>query len=206
MLLCCAGLLGPGPAVAQFSVPNMGLHLGYSQYGFVGAGATGVQESRGGSVFGIFVDRHLAGPVEAELELQFSKKGGGLSDQAQGVPVSVSVQLVYLELPLLAHIHVPIGGNHIRPFVVGGGSVGFKVGCDFQAEITGRVAQSSCDDPGGVSVAGTDFGAIVGAGFEYSWLSSAVRLEARETFGLRNLVPGPAVKNRGWGILLGITF
>ncbi|HET7599433.1 MAG TPA: outer membrane beta-barrel protein [Gemmatimonadales bacterium] len=196
----------PAGARAQAPATTLGLELGYSQAGFVG-GTGALDESRQGTLFGAFVDRRIAGPLAAEVALFFSKKGGGISGAVEGVPVRISAQLVYLEVPLLARIAVPVGRFPLRPVVFGGGSLNFNIGCEFQAEVPGQVAQIPCRDSTGTGVEPhtVDFGAVVGGGFEYAWATSAIRLEFREHFGLRRVVPDDPLKNRAWAILFGVT-
>jgi hypothetical protein len=207
-VVAALALAAPVAARAQTSGTTLGFELGFSEAGFVG-GAGGLNESRQGTLFGVFLDRHIAGPIDGEAALFFAKKGGGLSVGLQDVPIRISAQLVYLELPLLARIRLPVGRFPIRPVAFGGGSVNFNIGCEFQAEVAGEIGQVPCRDTtgagGGVALRTIDFGAIVGGGIEYGWRSSAIRLEFREHFGLRPILADDPTKNRTWAILLGLT-
>ena len=196
-------LLAAAPAAAQREHADLGFQLGYSRARFSGD-QSGLAESRNGSLFGVFLGTPLAGPLSAQAELFLAKKGGGLSTVVATVPVQLSLQLVYLEVPLLARLAVPVGGR-IHPNVFGGGSVALNIGCDIQAEIPGIIAQEACDEAGDVVVNSVDLGAVVGAGIEYDWRDSSARLELRQTIGLREVAPGDPTKNRSWAILVGIT-
>jgi hypothetical protein len=193
----------PPAGWAQRARSEVGFQLGYSNAGFTGQ-TDQLSESREGTLFGLFWDRDLAGPVSGQVELLFVKKGGGLSGQVQDIPVRISVQLVYVELPVLARISVPTG-RRWRPTVFGGASLALTIGCDFQAEVPGQVVQQRCDEAGGVALAGTDFGLIAGGGLEYQWRASAVRFEFRQEFGLKRVTTSD-VRNRAWALLLGLTF
>ncbi len=196
-------LLVAAPLAAQGEHADIGFQLGYSRAKFTND-QSGLAESRSGSLFGVFVGTPVAGPLTAQAELFLAKKGGGLSAVVVNVPVQVSIQLVYLELPLLARFVIPLGGR-LHPNVFGGGSVALNIGCDIQAEIPGLVAQQACDEAGTLEVNTLDLGAVVGAGFEYDWRKSSARLEVRQTFGLREVAPGDTARNRAWAILFGIT-
>ncbi|HET8624159.1 MAG TPA: porin family protein [Gemmatimonadales bacterium] len=201
LAVCVFGVAAP--AAGQKEHSDLGFQLGYSRARFSGD-QSGIGESRTGSLFGAFIGTPLAGPLNVQAEIFLAKKGGGLSTTIAAVPVQVSVQLIYLEVPLLARIVIPVGGR-LHPNVFGGGSVALNVGCDIQAEVPGLVSQEACDEAGTLQVNTFDLGAVVGAGVEYDWRKSNARLEIRQTFGLREVAPGGLVKNRVWAILFGIT-
>jgi hypothetical protein len=206
MRLALAGLLlllAAAPAAAQREHADLGFQLGYSRARFSGD-QSGLGESRNGSLFGVFLGTPVAGPLSAQAELFLAKKGGGLSTVVATLPVQLSIQLVYLEVPLLARLAVPLGGR-FHPNVFGGGSVALNIGCDIQAEIPGVIDQQACDEAGDLVVNSFDLGAVVGAGVEYDWRDSSARLEIRQTVGLRDVAPGDPTRNRSWAILFGIT-
>ncbi len=196
-----------GAARAQTVPVTLGMQIGYSESGFVGGGGS-VNENRAGTLFGVFVDRRIAGPLGAQLELFFAKKGGGFTSAVGDVPVRIGAQLVYLEVPLLARLAIPIGSSRFRPVLFGGPAAAFNIGCEFQAEIPGQVVQVGCSDSAGTGVPlrGVDFGAVVGGGFEYARRTTALRVEFREDFGLRRVLLDDVLKNRTWAVLIGVTF
>jgi hypothetical protein len=196
-------LLAAAPAAAQREHADLGFQVGYSRARF--SDQSGLDESRNGSAFGVFLGQPVAGPLSAQVELFLVKKGGGLTAVVSNTPVQLSLQLVYLELPLLARLAVPVGGR-FHPNVFGGGAVALNIGCDIQAEVPGVISQVACDEAAPDFVINSfDFGAVIGAGIEYDWRDSSARLEIRQTIGLREVAPGDPTKNRTWGILFGIT-
>jgi hypothetical protein len=190
-------------AAAQKEHSDLGFQLGYSRARFSGD-ESGLGESRNGSLFGVFLGAPLAGPLNLQAELFLAKKGGGLSTTVEGTPLQVSLQLIYLELPLLARFVIPVGGR-LHPNVFGGASAALNLGCDIQAEVPGLLAQQACDEAGDIAVNTFDFGGVVGAGIEYDWRKSSARLEVRQTVGLRRVAADGPEKNRAWAILFGIT-
>ncbi len=198
-------LLGALPRGIRAQEPgtHLGFELGYSRARFQPAGAQ--NDSRDGSLIAGFVSRRVAGPLSGQIELMLSRKGGGLTTQtATGTTVG-TVQLIYVEVPLLARLSLPVG--RLRPVLLGGGSFAVSVGCELQAEGVDNIEQQRCDGAGtDPSLAGTDFSAIVGGGLEYPWRGSYLRLEVRRTIGLENLLANDPLKNRAWAVLAGITF
>lgn len=200
-LLFLSSLAAPPGAAGQLSRTQIGFQVGYSRAGF--SGEPTLSESREGSLFGVFVDRRIAGPAGVQLEFLLAKKGGGLSSAVGGTPVGIGVQLVYVEMPLLARLTIPTAGA-VRPSLFGGGAFALNIGCDFQTEIPGQVLQQGCDEAGGVSISSTDVSAIAGGGVVWRTGGSEARLELRRGVGLEAVTPG--VKNRVWAVLFGITF
>jgi hypothetical protein len=196
-------LLAAAPLAAQDEHSDLGFQLGYSRASF-SSDVGGLSESRSGSLFGVFVGAPLAGPLSGQAELFLAKKGGGLSAVVNNTPVQVSVQLVYLELPLLARFAIPVGGR-LHPNLFGGGAVALNIGCDIQAEIPGVLEQEACDEAGDVSVTTFDLGYVFGAGIEYDWRDSNARIEIRRTIGVRDVTAKDPTQNRAWALLFAIT-
>jgi hypothetical protein len=204
LCLVLAGLLGalPGEVRAQEPGTQIGFELGYSRSRFQPVGA--LDESRDGSLIAGFAARRIAGPLSGQIELMFSRRGGGLSTAGATGPVIGTVQLIYVEVPVLARVAVPIG--RLRPVLLGGGSFAISVGCELQVEGGDNIEQERCDGDSSISLTGSDFNAIFGGGLEYPWHGATLRLELRRMIGLRNIAPTGDLKNRVWAALLGITF
>ena len=193
----------PSGVRAQESGTELGFELGYSDAQFVSSGTGG--DSRDGSLIAGFLTRRIAGPVSGQIELMFSRRGGGLSATGASGTIAGTAQLIYVELPLLARLTLPIG--RLRPVLLGGGSFAVSVGCELQVAGPDNIEQQPCDGPTAtVPLAGSDFSAVLGGGIDYPWKSSHLRLEVRRTIGLRDVAAGQDVKNRVWAVLLGITF
>jgi len=200
-----AGLAGvlPGALRAQGRDTQIGFELGYSHAQFSPVGTPAATQD--GSIIAGFLSRRIAGPLSAQIELMLSRRGGGLTAPDATGTFLGTAQLVYIEIPVLARITVPVG--RLRPVLLGGGSFAVSVGCELQVEGSDNLEQQRCDgDSATVALAGSDFNAIIGGGLEYTLRSATLRLELRRIVGLRNLAPGQDLKNRVWAVLVGITF
>jgi hypothetical protein len=198
----CLGA-GPSGLRAQGGRTGLGFEVGYSRASFAPSSLT---EAREGSLIGGFISQRVSGPLSGQIELLFATKGGALTAATPDGPVRAAVQLVYIEVPLLARATVPLG-RRLKPILLGGGSYALSVGCEFQVEVPGAFGQVPCDQSGtGLQLVKSDMSAIVGGGLEYAWGSSAVRLELRRFIGLRTVVEGSEGKNRAWVALFGVTF
>jgi hypothetical protein len=198
-------LLGAVPCGlhAQGNRRALGFELGYSRATFA---PSGLSDAREGGLIGGFIGQRISAPVSAQIELLLTTKGGALAVDTPSGPARAAVQLVYIELPLLARVAVPLG-SRLHPVVLGGGSYALSVGCEFQVDVPGAFGQVRCDQAGtGLELVQSDMSAILGGGLEYLWRGSTVRLELRRFIGLRNVVEGGEGKNRAWVVLFGITF
>jgi hypothetical protein len=201
MLGLLLGAAAPSLLSAQEDDTGVGFELGYSRASFAPGGLTDAHE---GSLIGGFFSQRLAGPLSAQVELLFTTKGGSMSLATPAGPTRAAIQLVYVELPLLARVTLPLG-RRVRPVLLGGGSYALSVGCEFQ--IPGAFGEARCDQAGsGLELAKSDLSVIVGGGVEYAWRTSAVRLELRRFVGVRDVVQGGEGRNRVWVLLFGITF
>jgi hypothetical protein len=96
------------------------------------------------------------------------------------------------------------------PYVFGGGSVAFETGCEFESDVGGVEVSLDCDDddPEADSFQRkeTDFGVLVGAGFQFPLGPGAGLLEGRHTWGLTNLIDDDSddsIKNRSFAFFAG---
>jgi outer membrane protein with beta-barrel domain len=188
---------------AQEPGTRLGFELGYSQARFVSSGTSG--DSRDGSLIAGFLERRIAGPLSGQAELMFSRRGGALSAAGPGGGVAGTAQLIYVEIPVLARLTLPVG--RLRPVLLGGGSFAVSVGCELQVAGPDNLEQQPCDGPAAtVPLTGSDLSAVFGGGIDYGWKGSHLRLEVRRTIGLRDVAAGQDIRNRVWAVLLGITF
>jgi opacity protein-like surface antigen len=106
-------------------------------------------------------------------------------------------------------ILVPISGKYkfaienstVRPFIFGGGDVGFTAKAEYEAGGTSTDVKDSVES--------VDFGVHFGAGVEFE-ISSGVDLffDGRFGVGLKDIVKNSAIEAKPWniGILMGVSF
>jgi len=162
-------------------------------------------DRRTGFMVGGYALIDFAGPFALHPELLYVQKGAQVetefSFQGQTETVTSTLQLSYLELPVLAKFQVPLGGP-VSPNVFAGPSVGFNVGSSQETETGG---QSESAD---VEVSGTEFGLTLGAGIGFKLGVGTANVDVRYNLGLSNLPSegDASVKNRGIGVTAGLTF
>jgi outer membrane immunogenic protein len=134
--------------------------------------------------------------------LVYSRRGAKTTEQ----DVDVNFKLSYLEVPLLFGYRFPTGGG-VQPYVVGGGQMGFKVGCKLSGEQGGVTASIECDSPDfdfDLDVKSFDFAAVGGFGLSVPVGTSSLAFDLRYALGLVKIASDTDTKNHGF--TLGVAF
>lgn len=210
-LRCCILFLAlPAVLAAQGEsfVPGrraaVGAEVGYSRTTLGGPDASGLR-SRQGAITGIFLQAPLRGPLTLRPELLFALKGGRAeAPVVGGGTAQLDIELAYLELPVLLRVGLPRG--RFRPMLFGGPAGALQIGCDLQLIGPEQPVRSTCDAADFTVFRQVDFSYVVGGGLEIRWPQSALSLEGRYTGGLRSVLEGFDVRNRGFGVVLALTF
>jgi hypothetical protein len=80
-----------------------------------------------------------------------------------------TLQINYIEVPLLARYSLDLAGTDITPAVTFGGALAFQISCDITAETGGLTVAADCEDEGFAGVASfktIDFGWSIGGEVE----------------------------------------
>lgn len=152
---------------------------------------------------GAWLQIGLGDVLAIQPELLYSPRGAS-QDITQG---TLSLELTYLEVPVLLAARVPAGDSPIWPIVYMGTVLAFEVDCELQSGNI-RVDCDAGDSPAG-STDGTDIGIAAGGGLEFFFGTIRAQLDARYTLGLNDINAtgsGASVKNRGWSFLFGLGY
>lgn len=155
--------------------------------------------------------------MSVQLRPLYLQKGGTLvqDDDSPNIDFLMS----YIELDIAIKIWT---GDELRPYIIGGPSVGFLLSSEIELDLEGNKVTGDIMD---ISQK-TEFSLGIGAGLEYSIGSSFIFVEGRYLFGMNNLNKGGTVefvyqgtvigtenvssgdefKNRGFQIMAGVVF
>jgi hypothetical protein len=195
-----------GQLTAQGSRTAVGAYVGYSRTDLKGADAQDA-EARQGALTGVYLHFPLSRVFAIRPELTFALKGGSTSTDDGSV---FDIELAYLEFPVLAQFAVPTG--RFRPVLFAGPAPALRIGCDFllftpqgpgDPVLQNRV---TCGRDEVAVVRTLDLGFVVGGGIAGVWPLAALSLEARVTSGIRSVFDDVEVRNRAFGVVLGLTF
>jgi len=158
---------------------------------------------------GGFVTLPVSSVFGIQIGAGFTSKGAESTEDG----TTVSFNLSYIEIPVLAKISVPSTGNVGLHFLAGP-AISFRTSCSFDAEGGGVSLSVDCDDTSifadGGKIKKTDFGVMVGAGLDFSLApNTSLLVELMYNLGLSELGDSGVddnAKNRVFSILAGLSF
>lgn len=155
--------------------------------------------SRIGVIGGAYIGIRVNELFSVQPEMLFAQKGTTLDVTFRGVTVESSIDIDYLEIPVLGAFSFQ-PQQRVRPFVFAGPAFGIRLRAE--AEVAGQELEGF--DEG---IRNWEAGLVFGGGVEISRLS----VEARYNVGLTDLSeerePGdPELKNRAFSVLVGVRF
>ena len=231
--LVAAMSLSPAGLHAQAAAPpRFGALLGASLTTISDAdlaGSTGVEggtleaKRRIGFQLGAYFTKPLSQNVSLQPEVHFIQKGtkaeATITDAEEleiigAETVEAAFRLTYLEVPLL--LRVDMGSSNLRPFIVAGPSVAYRVACKVEVSFAGLSLGTDCDEDDDDPETPDDpfkkydVGGIIGLGVASTNGGRALSAQVRYSHGLvsiaRESIPGASPRNTGISILFGIGF
>jgi outer membrane protein with beta-barrel domain len=147
--------------------------------------------------FGVQLQHSLGNATFFGSGLHYAMRGAKTTDQG----ITGTFKLSYVEVPILLGYRFPTSGQ-VRPYLMGGGHIGVKVGCSLEASQGSQSASISCEDAG-AEVKSTDFALQGGAGLNFGLGANTLSVDLRYAYGLQNLQEGAEMKNRGFTLGVG---
>lgn len=116
------------------------------------------------------------------------------------------LRLEYIEIPLL--LAAPVSVGSFEPYVFGGPMIALESRCRYVTREQGLRTNVGCDGPGSrvFDRRAFDYGLTAGGGISHPLASGRILVEARQTWGLRNIVrppPDADLRHRTFLLLLG---
>ena len=157
-------------------------------------------DSRTDFAFGGQIDVAISGDGMLRTGLIYSRRGFSASESG----TTLSFKISYLEVPLLIGYRFPTS-NNVRPYIMGGGQLGFKVGCLFEGSNAGASATVACEDPNiGADFQSTDVSLVGGAGIAMPVGLDRFVVDVRYALGLTKIERNSEIKNRGFTFGVGL--
>jgi hypothetical protein len=125
----------------------------------------------------------------------YSMRGAKATEEG----VDATLKENYVEFPLLLGYAFGTDAGTMKPFIMAGGQVGFKVSCDLKGEDSGTSVSVKCEDFTD-DIASIDYGALGGAGVLFPVSSGTMSIDARYYVGLHDLGKDSDTKHRGFTV------
>lgn len=199
-----AGAAALAVPASSVDAQTIGFKLGASMSKFSADGTTDTYDFMTSFAGGGFV-RFGFGRLGIQPEILSVTKGAEIDDGGGGGE-DASIEIEYVEVPVLLHLPLTYGAS-FAPYVMGGPAFAFEIGCE---ESLGGT-EADCDDVAGGLLSqrkSIDIGLAAGGGLAFAMGPGAVLVEGRYTWGLTNLndsedADAIDVKNRSILLLAG---
>ena len=194
------GITGKGVKIGLNSANLHGKDIEYIEYLYEGK-----LKSKLGFCFGGFITYNINEMFAIQPEILFTMKGAKIKEEYYGDTYKISINLTYLEIPVLAKLTIPTQGN-IKPNIFAGPSLAIKLSSKAKAEYAGESEEEDIED-----LKGIDFGLIIGIGIDFSLDSLAkekLSVDLRYTLGLTTISKeeDEDIKNSVISIMVGYYF
>lgn len=168
-------------------------------------------KTRPGFVIGASMRSRLLPLISLQPEILYSEKGAKFDLRGQdigmpGASIDGSIDLKYLEVPILLRVGLPIPG--FSPFVYAGPAFAYTLSAETTLEF--RLAGFSETETQDIKdeVKNFDYGLVIGGGMEFGLPLIKIHAELRYTLGLRNIPDSDNdfdLKNGVLSLLVGVT-
>jgi len=214
--LAAVGLVSPEPLDGQ--TRGIALRGGINLATFVGVDAPEGEPKPGLSLGASFQLINI-GPVTIAPEVYYAQKGSiqnitaAAMDPTQSTLSQADLEftLAYVEIPLLAIVHLPFGGKTFGPYLEGGPAFAWNLDC--RVDLSGAESiEDTCDELFGENIEATlkdyELGFVVGLGTDIHLFGGmgALNLDARLTQGLSRLSEDSEIANQAFTLMLGYRF
>ena len=139
----------------------------------------GTLDSKMGLCAGGFIEWGINDMFAIQPEVLFAMKGAKKEVEVQGGTLKVTLNVNYLEIPVLVRLSMP-NQRSVVPNLFFGPYVAIKLSGKLKVELGDQSAEEDISE----DIKTTDFGVVVGAGVDFALGSREFTVEARYTLGL----------------------
>ncbi len=136
-------------------------------------------------------------------ELEYAAKGAQATSNSAGYLTVGTLDLRYLEIPLLFRV-TATSSPSVRLYGELGPAFAVELDCTITGAGAGVSVSESCSDYS--SVSSFDVGAMVGGGFEFPIDTHSLSLGVRYNYGLTDIATDTDAKNRNLQFVAGLRF
>ncbi len=166
-------------------------------------GSSSDWDGRTGGTFGVFLRWLVSESFTIQPEIIYTMKGVEYSEDYQGSSLKITLEMNYLEIPILAKYALPVEWA-VKPHIFAGPYLGIKIGDDLKASYKG---QSTSIPESVADLKDYEFGFALGVGFDYFLgTSGLINLDIRYGPALTGAFGGGDEKNSVWAVTVGYVF
>lgn len=199
--LIAVAVLVFGPVAARSEVTGFGIKAGVAMSNIFGRDVYD-QRFRAGFTYGIFMTYGIGRTFAVQPELLFVMKGSKYVNGRGSDAYRETMNLEYVELPILAKFYLPFS-RAFRIHVFAGPAPALNIRARVDARFAGEFQEETLDN-----VMGFDIGLAAGAGIEVPVGRGRITFDARYTAGLTTLSKesDDDIRNGAVSLLFGYMF
>lgn len=170
------------------------------------------KKRRLGLQVGLWLNKPLNATFSLQPELHYTQKGlryaGSVPlDGESAIDAELSLDLAYLEVPVLLRADLGQAGGRARPFLLAGPVLAYQMSCEIGVDFDEFGGSDDCDAEGDAEINKLDVGATVGGGLAFKLGTREATAGLRYTHGFRSISKEQSgITNQNVSLLFGIAF
>jgi opacity protein-like surface antigen len=202
ILLAVLIILGSSLSAMAIEISGLGIKAGANFARLSGPDVDPEWKTRMAVVGGVFLTLKFNDILAIQPEILYSQKGPKWDAPLGGLAFVGTVNLNYLEIPVLVKFYIPTGANsRVHPHIFAGPYFAFKMG----AKLTGTWGVESVDRTLD-TIKSTDLGYVFGAGIDFAVGSGKITLDVRYGMSFSAIATDSTEKNQTIAAMIGYSF
>jgi len=183
-------------------ISGLGVKAGANFSSFSGPDVEQEWKNRMALVGGVFFTLKLNDLLAIQPEILYSQKGPKWDAPLGGDAFVGTVNLDYLEIPVLVKILIPVGANsRIRPNLFAGPYMGFKMSARLKGTWGATTIDRTMDQ-----IKSTDLGYVLGVGSDFVVGTGKITLDVRYGMSFSTIATDSTMKNQTISAMIGYSF
>jgi len=183
-------------------ISGLGVKAGANFSSFSGPDVEQEWKNRMALVGGVFFTLKLNDLLAIQPEILYSQKGPKWDAPLGGVAFVGTVNLDYLEIPVLVKILIPVGANAaIRPNLFAGPYLGLKMSARLKGTWGATTIDRTMDQ-----IKSTDLGYVLGVGSDFVVGKGKITLDVRYGMSFSTIATDSTMKNQTISAMIGYSF
>ena len=202
ILLAVLIILGSSLSAMAIEVSGLGIKVGANFAKLSGSDIEAEWKTRMALVGGVFLTLKFNDVLAIQPELLYSQKGPKWDAPLGGLAFVGTVNLSYLEIPVLVKFYIPTGANsRVHPHIFAGPYFAFKMDAKLKGTWGGENMDRTLD-----TIKSSDLGYVAGAGIDFAIGQGKLALDVRYGMSFSAIFTDSNGKNQTISAMIGYSF
>jgi hypothetical protein len=195
-------IFGAAASASAVEVSGLGIKAGVNFAKLTGSDVDANWKTRTALVAGAFLTLKFNDVLAIQPEILYSQKGPKWDAPLEGQAFDGTVNLSYLEIPVLVKFYIPAGANsRVHPHVFVGPYFAFKMDAKLNYTWGGVTGERTLD-----TIKSTDLGYVAGAGIDFGVGKGKLTLDVRYGASFSAIATDSTEKNQTISAMIGYSF